>query len=176
MVRDRQQPNRSKVLGRTTLAALIAAAVTILLSAAASAEDLNRGRKIWHDKAGCDFCHGWAGDGEGGFHHPGHAPSLRETQLTREQIRMTVQCGRPGTAMPHFDRFAYTDKRCYGMTAADFGDLLPDRSATTLQPEEIDAIADYVNTKVKGAGAVTRAQCIDYFGGATSRCDMYAGQ
>ena len=24
--------------------------------------------------------------------------------------------------MPYFDRFAYTDKRCYDMTAADLGD------------------------------------------------------
>jgi mono/diheme cytochrome c family protein len=175
MVRDTREPNGSKFLARTALAALMAAAVTVLYLAAASADELDRGRKIWHDKAGCDFCHGWAGDGVGGFHHPGHPPSLRETQLTRDQIRMTVQCGRPGTAMPHFDRFAYTDKRCYGMDAADAGDLLPDRSATTLQPDEIDAIADYVYNKLKGLGEVTRAQCIEYFG-ATSRCDIYAGK
>src|SRR5689334_13020934 len=84
----------------------------ILLAAVPSAraeDDVARGQKIWHDKAECNFCHGWAGDGLGGFHHPGKAPSLRETQLTRDQIRMTIQCGRPGTPMPHFDRFAYTD-------------------------------------------------------------------
>ena len=56
----------------------------------------------------------------------------------------TIQCGRPGTSMPHFDRFAYTDKRCYGMTAADLGDQMPDRSQVTLQRDEIDALADYV--------------------------------
>ena len=51
--------------------------------------------------------------------------------------------------MPYFDRFAYTDKRCYDMDAADVGDLMPTRSSTTLQSDEIDALADYVAGKIK---------------------------
>jgi mono/diheme cytochrome c family protein len=144
--------------------------------AAARADEVARGQRIWHDKAECNFCHGWAGDGVGGFHHPGHPPSLRATQLTRDQIRMLIQCGRPGTAMPYFDRFAYAEKRCYGGITADelrAKNMMPDRASTTLQPEEIDALADYVAARIKGAGPVTRAQCADYFGSATSRCDMY---
>ena len=106
----------------------------------------------------------WLGrDGVGGFHHPGRPPSLRATELTRDQIRETIQCGRPGTSMPHFDRFAYTDKRCFGMTAADLGDQIPDRSQVTLQPDEIDALADYVATKIKGLGKVIRQQCYDHY-------------
>ena len=49
--------------------------------------------------------------------------------------------------MPHFDRFAYSDKRCYDMTAEDLGDLEPTRAPTTLQSYEIDAVADYVATR-----------------------------
>ena len=75
-----------------------------------------------------------AGAGTAGFHHPGNAPSLRKTQLTRDQIRMTIQCGRPGTPMPYFDRFAYTDKRCYGMTAKDLGDNMPQRAGIPFRP------------------------------------------
>jgi mono/diheme cytochrome c family protein len=137
------------------------------------AEDVVRGQKIWMAKAGCPECHGWAGDGVGAFHSEGHAPALRKTELTRDQIRETIQCGRPGTPMPHFDRFAYTDKRCYGLTAEDLGDLKPNRAPTTLQQDEIDALADYVARKLKGGGQVTRAQCLDYFGGTGSRCDNY---
>jgi len=137
------------------------------------AEDVVRGQKIWMAKAGCPECHGWAGDGVGAFHSEGHAPALRETKLTRDQIRETIQCGRPGTPMPHFDRFAYTDKRCYDLTAEDLGDLKPNRAPTTLQQDEIDALADYVARKLKGSGRVTRAQCRDYFGGAGLRCDNY---
>jgi mono/diheme cytochrome c family protein len=177
MLSNRQEQLASKSVVLMALSAMTAVALTAILVAApaARAEELARGQGIWHDKAGCDFCHGWAGDGVGGFHHPGHPPSLRATALTRDQIRMTIQCGRPGTAMPYFDRFAYTDKRCYDMTAADLGgEMMPTRSSTTLQPDEIDALADYVAGKIKGAGAVTRAECVDYFGGGTSRCDKYS--
>lgn len=158
-----------------SLTAVAALAIAAFLAAApaAVAEDVARGQKIWHDKAECNFCHGWAGDGLGGFHHPGKAPSLRGTQLTRDQIRMMIQCGRPGTPMPYFDRFAYTDKRCYGMTADDLHDMMPNPATTPMQRDEIDALADYVATKIKGAGPVTRTQCQEYFGAATSRCDIY---
>ena len=73
--------------------------------------------------------------------------------------------------MPYFDRFAYTDKRCYGMTAADLGGQMPQRADTTLQRDEIDALADYVAAKIKGAGPVTKAECLAYFGAGTARCD-----
>ena len=69
---------------------------------------------------------------------------------------------------------AYTDKRCYGMTAADLGDQMPDRSQVTLQRDEIDALADYVATKIKGLGKVTQQQCYDYYGPGTVTCDIYA--
>jgi hypothetical protein len=62
------------------------------------------------------------------------------------------------------------------MTAVDLGDTMPARSSTTLQPNEIDAPADYVTTKLKGAGPVTRKQCPDYFGGGTARCHQYSAR
>jgi hypothetical protein len=158
------------------LAAVTAASV-LAPAPAIMAQDQSAGEQIWIDKAGCPQCHGWAGDGfASGFHEQG-APSLRKTQLTRDQVRETIQCGRPGTRMPHFDRFAYTDKRCYGMTARDLGKLEPDRAATTLQPYEIDSVAEYVATKIKGAGPVTRAQCYKVFGrGAEAECVKYPEQ
>jgi mono/diheme cytochrome c family protein len=166
MIRD------SHVHGWIVLAAAIAG-FAVGLSHAAHADDLAEGQRIWKEKAGCQECHGWAGDGQGGFHHEGHALSLRATQLTRDQIRQTIQCGRPGTPMPYFDRFAYTDKRCYGMTAEELGDQMPNRAGTTLQPYEIDALADYVATKIKGAGPTTREQCLAYYGSTASICDVY---
>ena len=44
------------------------------------------------------------------------------------------------------------------MTGEDLGDLEPTRATTTLQSYEIDAVADYVATRIKGAGPVSRAQ------------------
>ncbi len=167
-------PKRSLNVFAMSLALAVA---PLLLSRAARGDDVARGHDIWANKAGCQQCHGWAGDGSRGFHSEGLAPSLRKTQLTRDQIRETIQCGRPGTPMPHFDRFAYTDKRCYDMTAEDLGAQVPNRSPVTLQSYEIDALADYVATKIKGAGPVTQAQCREYFGeDAGTRCDGYPAQ
>ena len=167
---------RCHACARPAIFSLIAFASLIVAGAAtvAAAQDVSDGQRLWKSKAGCPQCHGWSGDGfPSGFHSEGNAPSLRETQLTRDQIRETIQCGRPGTPMPHFDRFAYTDKRCYDMTAADLGDLEPIRAPTTLQSYEIAAVADYVATKIKGAGPVTRAQCIEFFGEEGAECEKY---
>ena len=55
--------------------------------------------------------------------------------------------------------------------------MVPDRADTTLQPWEIDAVADYVATNLKGAGPVTRAQCFAFFGrAATAECAKYPEQ
>jgi hypothetical protein len=121
MIRDKQRQAAPKPGARMALsaaAAIVLASFALAPTGALAEDSVAWGQKIWQDKAGCNYCHGWAGDGVGGFHHPGRPPSLRATELTRDQIRVTIQCGRPGTAMPHFDRFAYTDKRCYDMTAA----------------------------------------------------------
>jgi mono/diheme cytochrome c family protein len=151
-----------------------ATAVLVLATSSAKADDAEKGRAIWGGKAGCSNCHGWAGDGlPSAFHSEGKAPSLRITQLTRDQIRETIQCGRPGTPMPNFDRFAYTDKRCYGLTAEDLGDRMPNRAPATLQSYELDAVADYVATKVKGSGPVTKAECVAYWGAGRAACDSY---
>ena len=75
--------------------------------------------------------------------------------------------------MPYFDRFAYTDKRCHDKTGKEPGNQMPDRSPVTLQPYEIDPLANYVATKIMGAGAVTRQECLEFFGGTGSQCDRY---
>jgi hypothetical protein len=169
---SRPPPSPIKGLGAVFVVTFAACVVTPVL---AEQHDVSEGKKIWTTKAQCHECHGWAGDGQPNtLHSFGRAPSLRETRLSRDEIRMTIQCGRPGTPMPHFDRFAYTDKRCYDMTGEDLGDQVPDRGAVTLQTYEIDAVADYVAYKVKGAGPITRAECSEFFsGGADARCAQY---
>jgi mono/diheme cytochrome c family protein len=162
---------------RSGAATLLALSVIVRFAAPtiAQQDNVGEGQRIWAEKGQCQECHGWAGNGERStLHAEGKAPSLRLTQLTRDQIRTTIQCGRPGTAMPHFDRFAYTDKRCYDMTAAELGDAVPNRAAATLQPYEIDALADFIEVKVKGAGPVTRSQCAAFFKeNAGIRCERY---
>src|SRR5262245_34512387 len=92
------------------IAALLVAWVYLVHSAAA--QDFERGRRLFLEKAACAYCHGWAGDGAGAPQSPGRAANLRRTQLQRDQLITVISCGIPGTAMPHFDEGAYTDKRC----------------------------------------------------------------
>jgi mono/diheme cytochrome c family protein len=137
---------------------------------------IERGRELFDGKAGCSFCHGWAANGQGDPRSEGGGLSLRETPLDRAAIRETIQCGRPGTAMPHFDRFAYTDDRCFGLTAEDLGDDVPTRAFNTLQAHETDAIADYLEAKVVGAGPVTFEWCVEFFGAVVDECGKYPAE
>ena len=79
---------------KSTLAAMAAigavAVAASVVPARGLADDTAGGQRIWTEKAQCPECHGWAADGHGSFHSPGKAPSLRETQLSRDQIRMTI--------------------------------------------------------------------------------------
>jgi mono/diheme cytochrome c family protein len=141
--------------------------------AAEGADNVAKGQRIWLSKGGCPFCHGWAADGSGDAHSDGPAPSLRVTQLNLEQLREVIKCGRPGAQMPHFDAFAYTDDRCYGVTAAELGEDTPQDPPTPLQPHEINAVADYIDQKIRGAGPVTREECQETFSADTKECQRY---
>ncbi|TYL85861.1 c-type cytochrome [Bradyrhizobium cytisi] len=131
----------------------------------------DEGQRIY-EKANCVGCHKWHGDGGGGY--GGAALSLRATQLTRDQIVEIVHCGRPGTGMPRFDRDAYKEYRCYsGVTAQELGKDLPPDAATFLRPKEIEGVVDYVLEHIKGKGATSYQDCIDFFGDGSRACEVY---
>ena len=127
------------------------------------------GREIFKVKATCQFCHKWDASGDQGY--GGNALSLRKTQLTPPQMAEVVKCGRPHTGMPYHDRFAYTDKRCYGLTREDLGDDMPQAGNEFLQPREIDAVVKYLFAKVVGHGEATWQDCVDFWGSDTHQCD-----
>jgi cytochrome c553 len=99
----------------------VAVAVTILGFGEAHAQDVSFGARLFHDKADCQFCHGINGDGRGDARSPGMAANLHETRLNREQLIEVIACGRPGTEMPHFDKYAYEDTDCYGLKGKNLG-------------------------------------------------------
>jgi len=133
---------------------------------------VGRGKQIFKAKAHCDSCHGWAGTGDGDPHAAGDAANLRKSTLTREQIIEVIACGRPGSAMPHFDAYAYGDDPCYGMSQAELGKDMPRNPPRPLQRHEIEAIADYLQAKIIGKGKPTKAECTAYYGEA-ELCDEY---
>jgi len=158
-------------------AALLGVMMVVGSATAGAQEDFSYARRLYIDKAQCSYCHGWAGDGAGEGQSNGGAANLRQTRLNRAQLVITIMCGRPGTAMPHFDEAAYTDKRCYGTTEAELGKNTPALPpGSTLQAREADAIADYVLAKFAGRGAATRAECEETFGKGARACGEYAAK
>src|SRR5215470_3514196 len=122
---------------------VLVTAVIVLVLSAARAQNVSFGERLFRDKADCQFCHGIDGDGRGDPRSPGRAANLHETRLDREQLIEVIACGRPGTEMPHFDKFAYDDTNCYGLKGKDLGQrcaALPAFDAATRR--EIEAIAD----------------------------------
>ena len=134
------------------------------------------GKRLYHDKAICSYCHGWAADGAGEGQSSGGAANLRETPLTREQLIEVIKCGVPGKAMPHFDEAAYTDKRCYNSAEADLGTNTPPLPpGSVLSQREIEAVVDYLRAKVIGRGAITREDCFETLGERARSCNDYPG-
>ena len=127
--------------------------VAMLLSSVdlAFAQDTSFGQRLFQDKADCQFCHGIDGDGRGDPRSPGRAANLHETHLNRDQLIEVIACGRPGTEMPHFDKYAYEDTDCYGLKGKNLGnDAARDPHSTSLTKREIEAVTDYILAKFVG--------------------------
>jgi len=130
---------------RRATAIFIIVAAAALLSSLDAAQDTSFGQRLFRDKADCQFCHGIDGDGRGAPQSPGRAANLHTTILNRDQLIEVIACGRPGTEMPHFDKYAYEDTNCYGLSVAQLGNDAPhDPHSTSLTRREIEAVADYV--------------------------------
>jgi len=117
--------------------------------------DIAAGMRLFRQKGNCQACHGWAGDGR------------------KMDSQMPDGANRPGTGMPAFDKFAYSDGRCYGLKQADLKTpklAMPDPPAT-LQTREIEALADFMLAKIVGKGPMDHGKCVDYWGSENEVCN-----
>jgi mono/diheme cytochrome c family protein len=153
------------------IAALIGMMPRLSSGQPAPAHDPGDEGKHVYQRANCVGCHKWHGGGGGGY--GGAALSLRQTQLTREQIIETVSCGRPGTGMPFHLRGAYDTQPCYGLMRKDLDATMPPEGVVFLRPKEIELVADYVLTHIKGKGEPTYGECIAFFGEGSRVCNSY---
>src|SRR5947209_16097752 len=113
-------PDRSSLVTSLTLAAVGAAMlVTLTRAQTPDAADIAEGLRLYQQKGNCQACHGWAGDGRKTDSQMPDGPNLRETKLDRAGLVMIIKCGILNSQMPAFDKFAYSDRRCYGKTQAD---------------------------------------------------------
>ena len=141
-----------------------------------SASDIAEGMRLYEQKGNCQACHGWAGDGHKTDSQMPDGANLRETKLNRAGLVTVVKCGRLNSQMPAFDKFAYSDGRCYGKKQADlraYPTRMPDPPAT-LQNREIDLIADFLMAKVVGKGPMDHAKCVEFWGAETDVCKEFA--
>src|SRR3954462_4737434 len=154
-------------------AAAIAGVLAVAGAArAADAGDVAEGMRLFLQKANCQQCHGWAGDGRKIDIQAPDGANLRESKLDRKNFVMIVKCGLPGTGMPPFDRLAYSDGRCFNKKEADLkaqGIKMADPPAT-LQPREVELLADFAFEKIVGKGPMDKAKCADYWGSAAEVC------
>ena len=166
-------------------ACAVAAAVLLVTLAASStargnaqgastpdASDLAEGRRLFEQKGNCQACHGWSGDGHKTDNQMPDGANLRETKLPRAGLVMTIKCGRLNSQMPAFDKFAYSDGRCYGKTQADlktYPTRMPD-PPSTLQAREIDLIVDFMLARIVGQGPMDHAKCVQFWGEDTEVC------
>jgi mono/diheme cytochrome c family protein len=162
----------------------VAVAVAITVAAAGAqgqepppinASDIAEGMRLYHQKGNCQACHGWAGDGRKTDSQMPNGANLRETKLDRSGLVMTIKCGRLNSQMPAFDKFAYSDGRCYDKKQADlkaYPTRMPDPPAT-LQQREIDLIADFLIAKIVGKGPMDHAKCVEFWGSETDACKQF---
>jgi mono/diheme cytochrome c family protein len=169
----------SRVLARFVASVVVGGGLLVAPSARAQApldaSDLADGMRLYQQKGNCQACHGWGGDGRKTDNQMPYGANLRETKLTRTALVLTIKCGRLNSQMPAFDKFAYTDGRCYGKTQADlkaYPTRMPDPPAT-LQPREIELIADFLMTKVVGKGPMDHAKCVEFWGSDVDACSDF---
>jgi hypothetical protein len=157
------------------MAAFLLAAVPTARAQTPSAADLREGMQLFMQKGNCQACHGWGGDGRKVDNQMPDGANLRERQLDRETLVTTIKCGRPGTGMPSFDRFAYSDGRCFGLKAADLRArqlTMPD-PPSTLAPNEVNLLVDFLLAKVVNKGPLDRASCAEYWGSVVDACNEF---
>jgi mono/diheme cytochrome c family protein len=139
-------------------------------STTATDANIAAGKRVY-EHANCIGCHKWSGVGGGGY--GGAALSLRKTELSRDDIITTVTCGRPGTGMPHFTPDPYGDRKCYGLSKDDVKDMMPPAANVVLHQADIEAVADYVISQIKGKGDPTLEDCQTFFGTQSRVCGIY---
>ena len=173
---------QTRLPARRVCAAVASAVATLLVMTAnavqaqtPSASDIAAGGQLYRQKGNCQACHGWAGDGRKMDNQMPDGANLRESKLERKDLITVIKCGRPGSDMPAFDRFGYSDGRCYGLKQADLrarGLTMPDPPATLI-PSEVETLVDFLFAKVIGQGSMNHAKCIEFWGSDLEPCKEF---
>lgn len=164
---------RMKSLSSVVVAGGVATAAMLFAGGAQAQAEFAAGRQVFRAVANCGTCHGWAAHGLKDDQTAPDGPNLHDTKLDRDQLIEVVKCGRPGALMPAFDRLAYTDRRCYDMTAAQIGGDRPPPPPAYLSQRDIEAVVDFLLGTVVGK-PVSYDWCVGFLAGApTNACEQF---
>jgi mono/diheme cytochrome c family protein len=182
MTRTRKHSRWPRLFSGAPIASAILASLFVASVAQAqeqkqlSDSDIADGMRLFQQKGNCKACHGWAGDGKNRDNEMPEGANLRETKLNRAGLILLIKCGQLNSQMPAFDKFAYSDGRCYGKKQADlkaYPTRMPDPPAT-LQQREIELIADFLIAKIVGKGPMDHAKCVEFWGSETDACKAFS--
>lgn len=154
-------------------AALVSAAAMTAAAAPTAAQNVALGKQIWLNKVNCRDCHGWGAHGVQDDPQAPRGSNLRSSILGSEDLAMTIRCGRPGTEMPYFNRFSYTDDRCFGLTAEEIGDQKPPPGVAHLSNREVNAVIDLILDFRQRGETPTFDECKEFWGEEATLCDRY---
>src|ERR1700694_5424250 len=65
-----------------------------------NASDVADGMRLFQQKANCQACHGWAGDGHKTDSQMPDGANLRDTKLNRAGLLLIITCGQLHSQMP----------------------------------------------------------------------------
>src|SRR5258707_11372420 len=166
------QPPGSRAARVLAVLAGVLAGTVAAQAQSADPADIADGMRIFRQEAHCQACHGWVGDGQRMDNQMPQGANLRASTLDRGALILTIKCGRPGTDMPAFDKFAYSDGRCYGLKQADLRARQLDMfdPPATLAPNEIAYVVDFLMAKVVAKGAMDHAKCVEFWGSEVEAC------
>lgn len=130
------------------------------------------GARMFKETVPCRDCHGAMGDGVPDDPRMPKGANFRVMTLTPDEAIEAIRCGRPSVGMPYFDRLSYTDKRCYGVTAEEIGNGIPDEGMN-LQTRQINALVQYIFSTYVGKGPANFEQCTTMWGAGATSCARY---
>ena len=132
--------------------------------------DLHTKGLLIYKKANCSSCHFWHANG--GNSHGGAAPSLRNTELSSEELYYVIKCGRLGTNMPYFGR-SNKKKFCKNSNNIEGNNsLISLRGHKLLYDEEILLLTNFIRDEIKNK-PITKRYCIEFFGKKTNNCKEF---
>ena len=115
-----------------------------------------------YKKANCSSCHLWHADG--GNSHGGAAASLRNTNLSYQELFRVIKCGRSGTNMPYFLRYAKKDIDCINIkdNSLNSKETFALKGSKMLNESEIVTLSKFIHRDIKNK-PITKKYCLAFF-------------